>query len=324
MVLLAVMRGLHLAATLSVFGALLFRAAVAPAALAQVGKELGDHVLDGLRTLVRLSIVAAITTAAVWLLLQAAAMSGAGSMAEAMTAVPIVLLRTVFGHALLLRLLFLGAALLVFGNGRIAARAVIATGLAGLACTLQAGMGHPAAADGVTLPAAVMTHVLAAGAWLGGLAPLWLLVRRLPNAAAALAARRFSPIGIGAVFILATTAVLQGWYLIGGMAGLLDMTYGHLALAKTALFALLLGLAVANRHIFTPMLARNPKARRRLERSIAAEVGLGVLLIAAASSMAVLPAGSMRMVQETSASAVSAMLPDESTSRHATEHMRCS
>lgn len=292
---LAVMRALQVAATLSAFGALLFRAAVAPVALAQVDADVADRLGRGLAVIVRASIVAALAAAAAWLPFQAAAMSGAGSMGEAMAAVPVVLFETVFGHALLLRVVLLAAALVLFGRGCRPLRSVGAAGLAGVACIAQAGMGHPAAAATLILPAAVMAHLLAAGAWLGGLAPLWLTVRRLPRAAAECAARRFSAIGMASVSVLAATAIVQGWYLLGGVAGILDTPYGELAQTKVLLFAALIGLAAVNWRIFTPNLARDPMAGGHLRRSIAAETGLGMIVVLAASSMATLPPGSMRM-----------------------------
>lgn len=310
MFLLGLIRGLQLAATLSAFGALLFRSAVAPAALAHVDAGSADRISDSLTLIVRASIVAAFVSAVAWLPLEAAAMSGASSVAETAAAVPIVLLQTVFGHALSLRLLLLGTALLVLGSGRHVTRVAVAAWLAGIACTMQAGMGHPAAAESVSLPAAVMAHVVAAGAWLGGLMPLWLTIRRLPHDAACVAARRFSFLGIAAVSVLAATAVLQGSDLIGGIPGLLDTAYGRLALAKTMLFALLIGLAAANRRVFTPRLARSATAGQDLERSIVAETGVGVLVVLAASAMAVLPPGSMRMAQGASSAVTSAMPSD--------------
>ena len=319
MVLLGLIRGLQLAATLSAFGALLFRSAVAPAALARVDAGSADRISDSLTLIVRASVVAALVSAAAWLPLEAAAMSGAGNVAETAAAVPVVLLQTVFGHALSLRLLLLGTALLVLGSGRHVTRVAVAAGLAGIACILQAGMGHSAAAESLPLPAAVMVHVVAAGAWLGGLLPLWLMVRRLPHDAASVAARRFSPLGIAAVSVLAATAVLQGTDLIGGIPGLLDTAYGRLALAKTMLFALLIGLAAANRRVFTPRLARSATAGQNLERSIVAETGLGLLVVLAASSMAVLPPGSMQMAQGASSAVASAMASDHATGGRRTE-----
>ena len=311
MFLLALFRGVQLAVTLSAFGALLFRTSVAPAALVHMGVGPAGRILQGLTAIVRVSIVVAFMAAVAWLPLKAEAMSGAENATEAMAAVPIVLLQTVFGHALALRLLLLGAALLVLGSGRSQGRAVAATWLAGMACIMQVGMGHPIAAGSMLLLTTAMAHVLAAGAWLGGLVPLWLMIRCLPQAAASVAARRFSSIGVISVGVLTAAAILQGWELIGGVGGLVGTAYGRLALAKSALFVLLVAIAAVNRQVFTPRLAREAPAGRYLERSIAAETALAMLVILAASSMAGLTPGSMRMARDSSSADMPAGLSDD-------------
>ena len=55
-----------------------------------------------------------------------------------------------------------------------------------------------------------MLHLTAAGAWLGGLLPLLIVVREAPLDAAHLAAQRFSTLGTISVGVLAATALLQG------------------------------------------------------------------------------------------------------------------
>jgi putative copper export protein len=226
------------------------------------------------------SLAIALAACLLWVWLQAAEIAGAASLRAAIAVVGPVLLHTRFGHAVLGRLALLTAAGGFFCAGRPGAAAVAA----GLACAIQAEMGHAAAARSAALPIAGALHVAAAGAWLGSLLPLALLIARAPLPLAAEAARRFSPLGIACVLALAATAAFQAWALIASVPALMRTDYGHLALAKLSAFVALLGLASANRMVFTPAAAAGDRsALFRLQCSIGAEfvIGLATVLIAA-------------------------------------------
>jgi putative copper resistance protein D len=92
---------------------------------------------------------------------------------------------------------------------------------------------------------------------------------------------------------MAITAAVQGWGLLGGLAGLFETAYGRIALAKLVLFGLLLGFAAINRLRFTPALthADTRGARRRLHRSIRAETLAGLIVIVLAGVLLNLPPG---------------------------------
>src|SRR5919202_1259681 len=111
--ILAAVRALNLAASLSLFGTLLFRAAVAPPALAGAPAP-------GVRRLEK-----RLATWFAWLWLQAAAMSGAEDLAAAAAAVPVALAETWFGRVSAVRLGLLTAALglRLAGGGLAAGRA---------------------------------------------------------------------------------------------------------------------------------------------------------------------------------------------------------
>ena len=109
---------------------------------------------------------------------------------------------------------------------------------------------------GAELIGSELLHLLAAGAWLGGLLPLFIAVGVLPIEAAGSACRNFTPIGLASVLLLAGTAVVQVTALMGGLPGLLGTEYGHVALVKLGLFLMLLFLAALNRFVFTERLAR--------------------------------------------------------------------
>lgn len=286
---LALVRGLSVAGLLSVFGALLLRAFLAPPVLARMPPR--DAASFGRRwsRLFWSSWATAMLATLGWLLLEAGSMADAGSLSDATAATPTVAMSTSFGHVVLLRL-----AVLVATGAACAPKLPrwrLATGLAALATILQAGHGHAVAmVRGLSwLLFSQLIHLLAAGAWLGGLLPLLLLVASASPAAASLASQRFSRLGTACVLLLAATAGWQGWVLIGGLPGLVGTGYGVLALLKALLFAVLLGFAAANRFRHTPALATAAFAKRRLCRSIAVESGVGLLVVLAAGLLASLP-----------------------------------
>jgi len=283
-IVLALARGLSVAALLSVFGALLFRAALASPVLARMEAGAAAAFDSRWRSLFRWSWSAAILATLAWLALQTASIASTRSILETASAIPTVLADTSFGHLLLLRLLVLIVTALILGRGRL--RFWVATTLAALATALQGGHGHAAAMyDGPSfLLLSEVVHLLAAGAWLGGLLPLLLLIAAAPPGAAALASRRFSPLATACVLLLAVTASFQFWVLIGGLPGLIGTGYGLVALVKLGLFIALLGLAGSNRFRLTPALgsASGALAKRRLCQSIALETAVGLLVVLAA------------------------------------------
>jgi uncharacterized membrane protein len=184
---------------------------------------------------------------------------------------------------------------LVLATRRMAAAAC----LAGLAVLLEAGHGHAfAMAPGSSvLLVSQALHLLAAGAWLGGLLSLFPVVREAPLDVAAFAARRFSTLGLVAVLTLAATALGQGWVLGGGLAGLRGTAYGGVLLTKTVLFALMIALAVRNRFRLAPALEgpQGPGSRRLLLRAIFVETALGLGVVLAAGVLSGLEPGMHRV-----------------------------
>ena len=278
---LAVARGMADATLLAAFGALLFRALVAPPVLARM--ERGAAASASLRRFAWFTLLAAALAAAVWVALQAVNLGGT------VAAVPLVLRATLFGHLLLLRFALLALAALVLAFRRSAA----AAGFTGATVVTQAGLGHAASMYGGPswLLLSEILHLLAAGAWLGGLLPLLLVVAAANADAAALASHRFSPLGTACVLVLAGTAAFQSFVLIGGLPGWVGTAYGLVALLKIALFSALLGFAARNRFRLTPALsgAAPTTAKRDLMRGIAGETAVGLLVVLAAGLLTSLP-----------------------------------
>jgi mono/diheme cytochrome c family protein len=168
--------------------------------------------------------------------------------------------------------------------------------LGGAALAVQPMVGHAGAIGGsvgTELIASETLHLLAAGAWLGGLLPLFIAVTILPRQAAATACRNFTPLGLSAVLLLAGTAIVQVTELMGGLPGLLGTTYGHVALIKVGFFLVLLTLAAINRLVLTEHLAHSTGGvtQRHMRVSIGIEMVLGAAVIIVAGFLASLTPG---------------------------------
>ena len=140
--------------------------------------------------------------------------------------------------------------------------------------------------DGVGPLAGVeAVHLLAAGAWLGGLVPLALVVGTAPPAVGAAPCRWFSPSGKASVVAMVASAAWQGCVLVGSLSGLVGTRYGWMVLAKITLFGVLFGFAWVNRYHLAPALARGDRqapARRALLASLALQTGVGIVTVAVA------------------------------------------
>lgn len=160
-------------------------------------------------------------------------------------------------------LMFLLAGLLIRRPGAMLTVAVTASALAlaSLAWTGHGGMDS--GVGGFVHAAADVVHLLAAGAWLGGLLALTLLLLRSPATASHLAfthrsLARFATVGTTVVTLIVLTGLINSWLLIGidRLPTLWTSLYGRLLLVKLALFAGMLALAASNRFRLTPALGR--------------------------------------------------------------------
>ena len=180
-------------------------------------------------------------------------------------------------------------------------RGAVQNWVRGLAVTLGAVFlgslawtGHAAGASGVganTHLGADLVHLLAAGAWIGGLLPLALLVRFTSQSinkqslyVCGHILRRFSRVGLVSVAVLAVTGVINTWYLTDRMSALYGTEYGSLVQIKIGLFLGMLCFAALNRVWLMPAIVggQEPhakKALRRLRVAMAVEVALGLAVI---------------------------------------------
>lgn len=130
-------------------------------------------------------------------------------------------------------------------------------------------------------------HLLAAGAWVGGLYALLLALRlrRMGREnVAAIVLRGFSGMASAAVLTVALTGVLKGVLLVGSPRGVFT-PYGLVLIVKLMLFAGMAVLALRSRYETTPALERNPPDPApllgQLRRQVRLEFALGILVLAA-------------------------------------------
>lgn len=109
---------------------------------------------------------------------------------------------------------------------------------AAVALTLRPITGHMSQQPFGSVLAAV--HALAAGAWLGLLIGLALVVRS--RGEWALALPRYSAVALPLVAVVAVTGLVNGLVRIGGITPLVQPGYGRVLLAKTLILAVLLAL----------------------------------------------------------------------------------
>lgn len=284
----ALLRGSHVAALLSLFGTLVFLTLVAPSALTQAAVE-APRLRRRLSRLACISAASALIIGMAWLAAESAVIAGADSAAMTLRAARVVGLRTQFGHWLLTRGVLLLVVVPLLGPWRVTN--AIAALLAAIALAVQPLLGHAGAlggSAGTTSIVSEIVHLLAAGAWLGSLLPLFITIGTLHSDAAATACRSFTPVGLSAVLLLGGTATVQVAEFMGGLPGLFGTGYGQIALVKLALFLVLLALAGLNRLALTDRLAGSAPAtaQRRMRVSIAAEAVMGTLVVITAGFLA--------------------------------------
>lgn len=281
-------RAVHFAATAMTAGNILFQAAVVePASREQAGVVLVARI----RAL-RISwgsLAIAVISGTIWLMLQAASMSGM-PLDEALSpdVLSTVITQTQFGQVMIVRvgLAILVAACLASDHVTIPQRLGLAASLAFTASL--AWTGHSAAtigAMGYLHLVADALHLIAAAAWVGGLVPLILLLAAAngDNAKPFVrdAVERFSTLGIISVTALMLSGLINAVILVGSVTALFATSYGQLLLLKLALFAVMLAFATINRLLLTPRLAQ-PSAGglRGLTRNSSIELALGLAIFA--------------------------------------------
>jgi putative copper resistance protein D len=281
---LIVSRFLHFTAVLVLFGASLFPLYAFPDR-ADFWSMRSEHWVH--RVMLWAALVALLSSLP-WLAFTTANMVGTSSAAADWDSLRSVLRDTAFGYVWLVRLVLVSLAVGLIGlrsysalHGRVVLALLTASLLAGLA-----GIGHTQQSEGIggiIHVGADALHLLAAGAWIGGLLVLgYILAYDHEDAEPVL--MRFSSMGYVAVAVLVASGLINGWYLVGSLNGLVGTSYGQLLLVKLCLFAGMLCLAITNRFWLVPSLRGVDEAGRvlslaRLRRHVVAEWTLGLLVV---------------------------------------------
>lgn len=286
-------RGVHIAATLLACGTIAFAVIIAEPAGAKVRASFAA-LRHQLTVLTWFALALTILSGAAWLVLLASDILGASITDVCLHggAWP-VLFDTRFGLVWCVRLvlaLLLGVLICqpaTRGLQLAAAAALIA---------LPALVGHAGASPGMAGNfhlVSDMVHLLAAGAWLGGLPAFALLLARARSEpgwddVAVTATRRFSVVGILSVGGLLASGLTNSWYLLSGPRDLVTTDYGRLVALKIGLFAAMVTLAAVNRFYLTPRLPERSALRALLRNSIA-EIGLGLCVVLFVAVLGTLP-----------------------------------
>jgi len=224
-----------------------------------------------------------------WALASVAAMAALPIGGLDIATVNAVLAATPLGMVLAIRLAALALVLLVAvmrprpGLMAIPAAVALATcAWAGHAGATEGALGH-------LHRLADIIHLLAAATWLGALVMLLgCVMGSTPPDELGRRLAGFAATGSAVVVLLVATGIantlfIAGWPLPLGSAWTLMLA------VKIVLFAGMLGLAALNRWRLTPALAdQSDQARRRLRRSLAIEMALGLGVVAAVGVLGVL------------------------------------
>lgn len=295
---LVLARFLHYAATTTLAGAAFFPLYAGAAAQSEALKNWK------LRLLLPAAILALIS-GGLWFLFSAASMSGELSDMTDPDVLLAILHATSFGTVWAWRMLLALIVVFVIAGGSVPpvsfGQNVVVSILAAALLGSLAGVGHTQVEEGWEGAVHVLSdavHLLAAGAWLGGLVPLGFILARYGKDAdeAECVDRvlmRFSGMGYVAVSTLVGTGLINSWFLVGSVSNLFGQRYGQILLLKLLFFVGMLTLAVANRFWLVPGLSRaaSPSTvdadaallRRRLRSHVLAEQLLGLAVLAVVS-----------------------------------------
>lgn len=221
------------------------------------------------------------------LVLMTRAMSGETQLAALWPHLQMMLLETDVGLAWALRMTAL--AIVVIRPGLWPASLAGAIALASLAWS-----GHGAMDEGWLRFWHFLSdilHLLAAGAWLGALLALVLMVSgRIGDTRLRLiadAVKRFEWVGALIVLTVSVTGVMNYLFIVGPrLDGVLFGTYGLLLAIKVLAFAVMLVLAALNRFHLGPSLQQSLRdgqhliAANALRRSVVMELALALLIVA--------------------------------------------
>jgi copper transport protein len=241
--------------------------------------------------------------------LQGAQASGLGLDAAFRRSLIGDVLETRFGHVtiarvgLALTIAVVAALALLWPWRREQPLAVFACGLAVLVAATPALSGHARVEGGIAV-VSDWVHVLAASAWIGGLAFVLLALWRASGERWPLASRavpRFSALAVVSVAALLLAGVVNGYLEVRSWSALWETTYGRLLLVKVALVLPVLALGAFNNRFSVPRLRAGIASaveRRRFLRATAAELALVVCIVGVTAVLVAEPPAKAQIAAE--------------------------
>jgi putative copper resistance protein D len=287
---LVLARLLHYVATTTLFGASLFPLyAYADAEPERAGLWRGKLLL--------LAAILALLSGLLWFVLSAANMTGSLSELADGDALWAIVHDTGFGAIWTGRMILAIVMIVVLAAVRPFPTSlrwnVTISFLAATLLLSLAGTGHAQVEEGwasVVHICSDAAHLLAAGAWLGGLVPLGDILAHYSDTrgGSTLVERallKFSGMGYTAVATLIGTGLINSWFLVGSVSNLPTTPYGEMLLTKLALFAGMLALAAANRFWLVPSIGEADKPIRKLRKHVLGEQLLGAAILVVVSAL---------------------------------------
>jgi putative copper resistance protein D len=285
---LVICRLLHFAATMLLFGAGAFLWALVPT-------ELARAVIGPVRRMIAVAIVVAAITTMAWIGLEAAQMGDGWIDGVNPGVLADVLLDTAFGRVWQWRL---GLALVLVGalafrrHDRwafvvpVSALLLASLGLTGHAIMQSGQVGALHRINDAF-------HLLAAGAWLGGLLPFILCLGQFDHpqlrSEVGVTLRRFSGVGHFIVALVVLTGVINTALTLGAWPIDLSSPYQTMLAIKIAIVGAMIAMALFNSYVLAPgMTNETGLALQALKIDSIAEVALGTTVLALVSAFGIL------------------------------------
>jgi copper resistance protein D len=306
--LLILARSVQIAASILLAGIFTFEVV----ALGPIGAPARDDLHEVERRLLRVavwSLVAALLSALLWFWLEVASMSGLSlTNAFSTTAWRMVLVETQFGRVWQLRLGLIAVMFALVASGlvqhEVRRALILMLWLLSVVFLISLAWISHAAAARVQLLGLLgdALHLCAAGAWVGGLAPLTMFLRRACVSSslgerAAPVLQRFSILSLCCVSVLVVSGISNSWLLVGSIHALFTTPYGRLLFLKLTLFGILIGFGARNRFVVKTKLVKAPVSSDllpQLRRNVICEACFGLAVVAVVACLGVTPPGQHR------------------------------
>lgn len=278
---LVIVRFIHYAALMLVFGGLVYVRILSRA-------DLGQRIYRQLGSIWRISVLIVVLSGIPWLMLATASMGDGIADALSLNMLATVAFDTAFGrilsgHLVISGVLFLWLAVDQRRGASLPSWWAVVAAFASLVSL--APTGHAMMPEGTEQLASIASqalHLGSGGYWIGCLAPVVITLRMMDRDAmheAVAALTRFSRLGHGAVALVTMSGLANLWFASDHRPMVLIEPYAALFLAKVIVVAGMVVLAIYNRYWLVPRIRRDPTALPRMQRLTIGIFALGLAAI---------------------------------------------